>query len=161
MSEIGAAVAVRPAEAIDLDRVAALFDAYRQFYGATSNPAGARAFLADRLARDESVVLVALASRNGDDPAIAGFTQLYRSFSSVSLGTIVILNDLYVDPAWRRTGVARQLVDAATAWATRSGAIRLELATQHTNRSARTLYDALGFVADTEFAHLSLALPRT
>jgi ribosomal protein S18 acetylase RimI-like enzyme len=161
MSDAGAAVVVRAAAAVDVDRVAALFDAYRQFYGAESDVAAARTFLADRLARDESVVLVALASHDGGDPDLAGFAQLYRSFSSVSLGRIVILNDLYVDPAWRRSGVARRLVDEATAWATRSGAIRLELATQHTNRSARALYDALGFVADTEFAHLSLALRRT
>ncbi|TME71025.1 MAG: GNAT family N-acetyltransferase, partial [Chloroflexi bacterium] len=56
----------------DLDDVAPLFDGYRQFYGQPSDLAAARAFLAERLRRDESVIFVAIA-----DDVTLGFTQLY------------------------------------------------------------------------------------
>ena len=65
----------------DLDELVPLFDGYRQFYGRRSDPAGARAFLGDRIAREESVIYLAY---TGPREA-AGFTQLYPSFSSVSL----------------------------------------------------------------------------
>jgi GNAT superfamily N-acetyltransferase len=54
--------------------------------------------------------------------------------------------------------VAGRLVDAAAAFAREAGAARLELATQHGNRPALQLYLKKGFVADTEFTHLSLAI---
>jgi len=41
----------------------------------------------------------------------------------------------------------------------RVGALRLQLSTQLTNAPALRLYQSLGFVADQEFTHLSLALP--
>ena len=144
-----------------------LFDAYRQFYGATADVAAARTFLAARLARGESVVLLASHARSGgvaQAPAgsgaaeAIGFAQLYPSYSSVSLGAVVTLNDLFVEPSYRRAGVARSLVEAAAASAAHVGAIRLELATQFTNTPARRLYASLGFAPDLEFAHLSLAL---
>jgi hypothetical protein len=65
----------------ELEDLVPLFDAYRQFYGQRSDPAAAREFLRDRLERDESVIYVAYA----DGREAAGFTQLYPSFSSVSL----------------------------------------------------------------------------
>ena len=53
---------------IDLvDRVATLFDGYRQFYGQPSDPAGAAAFIRERVELDESVLFLSL--RNLDlDP---------------------------------------------------------------------------------------------
>ncbi|HEX6966404.1 MAG TPA: GNAT family N-acetyltransferase [Gemmatimonadaceae bacterium] len=160
-------IIVRCAGPADASLVAPLFDAYRRFYGMPPDLAGARTFLAERLARGESVVLLAHRMREGSpergtttagDDIPVGFVQLYPSFSSVSLGRIFVLNDLFVTPDHRRGGVARVLVEAAADYATHAGALRLELATQHANAPARRLYEALGFVADTEFMHLSLAL---
>ena len=45
-----------------LDALADLFDAYRRFYGQPADVPGARAFLAERLARNESAVFVATPS---------------------------------------------------------------------------------------------------
>jgi ribosomal protein S18 acetylase RimI-like enzyme len=153
-------VVVRYAEPADLDAVAPLFDAYRRFYGCEPDVAAARAFLADRLTREESVILVALLgeSSEGAGGAIAGFAQLYPSFSSVSLAPTLILNDLFVAAGARGQGIAGRLVDASVVHARRVGAVRLELATQHGNEPALRLYRAKGFVADNEFAHLSLSL---
>ena len=76
----------------DLEDVIPLFDEYREFYEAGSDHAAARAFLTERTERDESVIFLAYASPH--EPV--GFTQLYPSFSSVSLKRLWILNDLFV-----------------------------------------------------------------
>lgn len=134
---------VRRATLADLDRVGPLFDAYRQFYGQAPDPERAQAWLHERLARNEAVVL--LAER---DARAVGFTQLYPMFSSVRLARIWILNDLYVDASARRGGVARALLDAAAAFAREDGAARLMLETNRDNLAARALYRAAGWSED-------------
>jgi ribosomal protein S18 acetylase RimI-like enzyme len=151
--------AIERARVEDTDSIAPLFDAYRQFYGAAPDLRGARAFIAARLERDESVVLLARAlPRASDPPSAVGFAQLYPSFSSVSLGAIIVLNDLFVLPSWRRSSVARSLIAETVRHGERVGAIRIHLSTQRTNAPARRLYQSLDFIADQEFVHLSLAL---
>jgi ribosomal protein S18 acetylase RimI-like enzyme len=49
-------------------------------------------------------------------------------------------------------------MDAARAHAERTGACRIVLSTAHTNARARALYEALGYVPDTEFITYSLEL---
>lgn len=131
---------LRRAAPDDLDTVAPLFHRYRTFCGQPDEPARSRAFLAERLARGESAVL--LASRAG---TAAGFVQLYPMFSSVRLGRVWVLNDLFVEPAQRRRGVARALLDAAAGFARADGALRLELETTPDNRAAQALYRAAGW----------------
>jgi hypothetical protein len=74
-----------------VDLIAPLFDAYRQFYGQRADLEGGRQFLFERLQRGESVVFAVIEAEN-----TLGFTQLYPSFSSVSMKPIWILNDLFV-----------------------------------------------------------------
>lgn len=136
-------VAIRGIDESDLDRVAPLFDAYRQFYAQPADLARARTWLRERLQRDESVIL--LAERDGE---AVGFTQLYPMFSSVRTARIWILNDLYVDASARRGGVARALLDAAAAFARDAGAARLVLETGRDNLAARALYRAAGWSED-------------
>jgi ribosomal protein S18 acetylase RimI-like enzyme len=73
------------AEQVEL--VAPLFDAYRQFYNQLPDLDGARRFLVERLGRGESVIYVVV-----EGGRALGFTQLYPSFSSVSMRPIWILN---------------------------------------------------------------------
>ena len=150
---------IERARAEDSDFVAPLFDAYRQFYGAAPDLPGARAFITARLERAESVVLLARALSSASEPSSAvGFAQLYPSFSSVSLGPIIVLNDLFVLPSWRRSSVARSLIEETTRHGERAGAIRVHLSTQITNAPALRLYHSLDFVVDREFTHMSLDL---
>lgn len=145
----------------DAQHIAPLFDAYRQFYGAAPNLVAAQAFLTARLARAESVVLLARALTTGTQPGAAvGFAQLYPSFSSVSLGPIVVLNDLFVLSSWRRSSVARSLIAATVRHGERVGAIRIHLSTQNTNTPALDLYRSLDFDTDVEFTHMSLDVRR-
>lgn len=127
----------------DLDALALLFDAYRQFYGQPSDAAAARDWLRSRLRVGESMVLVA---RRGAD--MVGFVQLYPMFSSVRLARTWILNDLYVLPTNRRGGVARALMDAAADFARADGAAGIALETSRDNAAARALYRAAGWQED-------------
>jgi GNAT superfamily N-acetyltransferase len=112
---------VRRATLADLELIVPLFDAYRQFYERAQDLALAREFLRERLERDHSVIFLALRS----DGTAVGFTQLYPSFSSASARRIFILNDLFVDPGARRSGVGQQLLEAAAEFGRSAGAARL------------------------------------
>src|SRR5438067_13183988 len=90
------------AELGDVERLVPLFDAYRRFYRERSDPDGARAFLTDRLTRGESVIFLAIV-----DGAAAGFTQLYPSFSFVSMQRVWFHIDLFLGTGVCRGGVAR------------------------------------------------------
>ena len=138
----------------ELDAAAPLFDAYRQFYGQRSDVAAARAFLDERLRRDESVIFLAVEDKELGEAL--GFTQLYPSFSSVSLKRLWILNDLFVGPNVRRGGVGRRLLDRAREWAIETGAKGLVLATAVDNSKARALYESCGWKQDDEFHHYHL-----
>ena len=144
---------VRQATVDDVEQLVPLFDAYRQFYGRTSDVAAARAFLLARFANKESTLFIA----HEGDTAI-GFAHLYPSFSSVSLARIFILNDLFVQEQARRTRVASSLLSAAATFAVSLGAVRLSLSTAVTNEAARALYRSAGWKRDEQFCVYHLAL---
>lgn len=149
-----AQVNVRRAKPGDAERVAPLFDAYRQFYGLAPDPALSCRFIAERLERDESIVLLAQTAEG----AAVGFVQMYPTFSSLRAARVLVLYDLYVAPAARRSGVARSLMEAAVAEARTSGAVALTLQTARTNHAAQRLYESLGWKRDEEFCEYGLRL---
>jgi len=145
---------VRRATLHDLEHLVPLFDGYRQFYGKTSDMAVARQFLADRMSRGESVVLIA----EDCDGAAIGFVQLFPSFSSVLAAPIYVLSDLFVAPVARRRGVGTLLLKAAVETGRAARAVRLELSMAITNVSAQKLYEALGWKRDEEFYQYGLSI---
>lgn len=144
---------VRQATILDLEQLGPLFDRYRQFYGRASDVAAAREFLLARFTNKESTLLIA-----HEDERPVGFTQLYPSFSSVSLARIFILNDLFVHEHARRKGVASALMSAAVKFASTLGAVRLSLATAITNDAAQALYHSAGWKRDDQFLVYHLAI---
>ena len=134
---------IRRATFEDLDLVAPLFDGYRRFYGQPADIPRAKAFLRERLERNESTILLAMR-----DGTAAGFTQLYPLFSSVRTARLWLLNDLFVAEHARRGGVARALLDAAVAFAREQGAAGVMLETMRDNAPARALYRAAGWHED-------------
>lgn len=138
----------------DLDRLAPLFADYRVFYDQPRDVAAARAFLAERIAHNESVVFLAI----GDGDAAQGFIQLYPSFSSVRAARTWVLNDLYVAADARRRGVAQALLRAAESFAREDGALRLELETTHDNAAAQALYRQMGWEAHDDTLRFRLTL---
>ncbi len=145
-------VSIRRATSSDVDRLQPLYAGYRAFYRGAPDPEAERRFLTERLARDESVIF--LAERGG---ATVGFTQLYPTFSSVAMRPLWILNDLFVVPAARRSGVGAGLLRRAKEFARETGAEGLVLETAVDNPAQR-LYEAEGWARDTAFLHYELLL---
>ena len=147
---------IRRAGPADVETLAPLFDAYRQFYALPPDPALSRGYLRDRLQGDDSVVFIATI----DGGKAVGFVQLYPTYCSLAAARVFVLYDLWVQPDARRRGVARGLMDAAVARAVEAGAARLDLMTARDNVTARRLYEALGWIRDERFYTYSLRLPR-
>lgn len=147
-------VTIRIATVRDVNAVAPLFDAYRQFYAKPADLPLAARYLRDRIGADESIVLVA--ETGGRD--IVGFCQLYPTYSSLAVARICVLYDLYVAPAARRTGAGKALLIAAADHARREGFAQIELQTAKTNRAAQALYESLGWVCDEAFLTYNLVL---
>ena len=76
---------------------------------------------------------------------IISLAQEWRSFC---FGTrFGFVNAVYVKPEYRRRGVGRQLLDAATLWAREKGCVRVRL---RTSEEGRRLYESAGFVPGRE-----------
>jgi len=133
-------ITIKRATIADVLRVAPLFDAYRQFYGKPSDLKSASEFLRSRLFDCETVVYYA----TGENEHVAGFAQLFPSFSSVSLCRAWILNDLFVHPDFRARGVGHALMERAKQHCLEFGARQLWLQTDLTNDTAQRLYETVG-----------------
>ena len=135
---------VRPVAAGELPELLALIAAYQRFY-AVAEPDEERntAFFARFLAPSEAGML--LGAFDGEAvPAAQGFACLYWTFSSVSASDVVLLNDLYVRPECRGSGVGEALIAAARALARDRGAAYLRWYTAPDNRQAQRLYERVG-----------------
>lgn len=148
MSIDNASISYRFAMESDLPALGKLFDLYRVFYRQPSALPESSAFITQRFEQGDSRLIVAV-----KDDTLEGFTQLYPSFSSVSMKRLWILNDLYVDEAARKSGVGHGLLSAARDFARDDNAKGLILATENINVTAQALYDAFGYVKDTSFFH--------
>lgn len=148
---------VRRATVADADVVGELFDEYRQFYEQPPDRALATRFIRERLARGDSIVLVAGTEL---EPA-GGFCQIYPSYCSVAAAPIFILYDLYVRRSVRRGGIAKALLLAARGEAVAAKVARMDLQTAKTNTPARTLYESLGWELDVTFDTYHLRLQRS
>lgn len=130
-----------------------LLDQYRIFYGQKSNIGAAKQFLNKRITNDESIIFLAL---NGNKPI--GFTQLYKTFSSVSLEPSLILNDLYVNKSDRGRGVGQKLLQKAKEYCASGHYKGLALETA-VNNPAQKLYETMGWEKDTLCFHYFWSTP--
>lgn len=134
----------------DVELLLPLFDEYRVFYGGATDREGARAFLSERLKLEESVIFIAVEGE-GDDKHAGGFTQLYPSFSSVTMQRLWILNDLFVTAELRGHKLGSMLLEGARDFALSTHTKGLSLTTMKENEGAQRLYEAHGYLKDDEF----------
>ncbi|MDM5154780.1 GNAT family N-acetyltransferase [Bacillus sp. DX1.1] len=135
----------------DLEGVASVFNNYRTFYRQESNVEAAKTFLRKRIEHNESVIFVAV-----EDGEYLGFTQLYPSFSSISMKELWILNDLFVQEGNRGSGIGKKLLEAARNFALENGAKGLKLQTEIDNIAAQRLYAENGYMRDNHYFHYEL-----
>ena len=69
-------------------------------------------------------------------------------------GELLGLGAMWVDPAVRRQGIGRALIDAALGWARAAGATRAELWVTQGGEAAEGIYEAAGFKATSELEPL-------
>jgi ribosomal protein S18 acetylase RimI-like enzyme len=137
------------ASILDLDQLAPLFNAYRQFYGCADNVPEARAFLAERLATGDSKIYLA---RNALGETLA-FAQVFASFSSISLCRSWVLNDLYVQPGYRGQHIGEALLAQVEKEARAAGIGMLTMETGPENVRAHRIYQKMGYVREMGYLH--------
>ena len=130
-----------------LDDLVPLFDGYRIFYRQDSNKQAARNFLKERLTKQDTIIYIAYL----DNKAVA-FTQLFSSFSSVSMQVLYILNDLFVDQNYRKQKIGVALLNKAKQLCREKNYKGLTLQTETTN-PAQHLYESLGWKKDNDLQY--------
>ncbi|WBL13743.1 GNAT family N-acetyltransferase [Sutcliffiella sp. NC1] len=139
----------------DVGGVSNLFNLYRMFYNQPSDLEGARSYITERMEKGDSVIFVAKI-----DDEYVGFTQLYPTFSSISMKKAWILNDLYVDEQARGQGVGEKLLQRAKELAVQTGAKSISLSTALDNYTAQRLYEKNGYERDEHFYQYELSLSK-
>jgi len=130
-----------------------LFDRYRAHYGQPMDRDRSRAWLTDATTSGPMRAFLAQV-----DEVAAGICLIAICPASLTLGEFWMVRDLFVDPRWRRTGVARGLLDAVRTAARERGALRLTLQTEDDNVAALRLYERYGFAPVAGLRHLVLSL---
>jgi len=132
----------------NIEQLLQLFEGYRSFYKQEKNTEAAKSFLESRFQLKDSVIFLAFDSTN----KAVGFTQLYPSFSSVSMQRTYILNDLFVSSEVRGKGVGEALLNHAKQFAIDNKSKGLTLETEIDN-PAQKLYERLGWKKDKDVFH--------
>ena len=124
----------------DLPELLPLVRGYCDFYEASPSDESllslSRALIADP--EREGVQLLAR-----DGPPV-GFATVYWSWATTSAERIGVMNDLFVAPEARGSGVAEALIDACCAECAGHGAGKLTWQTAPDNERAMKVYDRVG-----------------
>jgi GNAT superfamily N-acetyltransferase len=126
----------------DLDDLLPLMRGYCDFYEVSPSDdallALSRALIAEP--EREGVQLIA---RDAAGRAV-GFATVYWTWQTLSASRLAVMNDLFVAPEGRGTGVAADLIAACSERAAGHGATRLAWQTAKDNHRAQAVYDRLG-----------------
>jgi GNAT superfamily N-acetyltransferase len=130
----------------DLQELLPLMRSYCDFYDTAPSDEQlldlSRALLTD--AELEGVQVIARDERM----VAAGFATVFWSWDTTEGARIGVMNDLFVAPEARGSGVADRLVEACVERCKRRGAVRLEWQTAPDNARAQAVYDRLGGVRE-------------
>ena len=140
-------VSIERAVAGDLDAVLPLVAGYRIFYRQQAQPEHERAFVHANLEDERSVIFIAYEDRA--DPS--GFVQLFQTYSTVWLGPQLILEDLFVKPEARGSGIASKLLERALQYAREIEAVGMFLETAMDNHTAQSVYERAGWTREGKF----------
>lgn len=135
---------VRPAEARDIEVLAALLEEMDRFYDATAiEPIEARLRqIAETLFADPPTAHALLAWQDDAPVGLATYSFLWPA---VGLTRSLFLKELYVTETRRRTGTGRLLMQSLFDLAARHGCSRVEWMTDDVNAPAQQFYDAQGY----------------
>ena len=148
-------MSVRPATEADLPALLPLVRAYADFYKSDPTDDGlermCKALIADPV--NEGTLLAGCA----DDGSVVGFAAMGWKWSSLRGARVAYLEDLFIDPGSRGTGLADELIAACAERARGRGAPAMLWLSLPDNGRARAVYDRVGAHAD-EFVEYELEL---
>ncbi len=130
---------VRAAVAGEVERVMGMYEWLFAPPGSVPplwDPGRAREAIAEAIAGEESVILVA-----EHRAELLGFCSAYIDLNSVRYGLRCWVEDLAVSPEHRSEGSGKALLDAAKAWARERGATHLELDSGRARTDAHRFYE--------------------
>ena len=128
----------------DLADLLPLVRAYCDFYEVAPSDDALLA-LSRALIADPSREGLQFIARDGDGRAL-GFATIFWTWSTLSAARTATLNDIYVHPDGRGTGLAEQLIAACRERSREHGAVSLDWQTAKDNHRAQKVYDRVGAV---------------
>jgi ribosomal protein S18 acetylase RimI-like enzyme len=142
----------------DLDDLLLLIRGYCEFYEVAPSDAALRA-LSLTLIENPDTAGIQLIAR-GDDGAAIGFATLYWTFSTLAASAIGLMNDLYVSPKARGSGVGGALIEGCETECAARGLPILEWETAPDNARAQALYDRFAAARSEWIAYTLEVTPR-
>jgi GNAT superfamily N-acetyltransferase len=135
-------VTIERVAAADLADLMPLLRAYCDFYRVDPSDEALRAVTSALIADPEHEGVQLMAR---DDAGVAvGFATVYWSWSTLRATRIGVLNDLFVAPEARGSGVAETLIEAGRAECAARGAGELSWQTAKDNSRAQAVYERIG-----------------
>jgi GNAT superfamily N-acetyltransferase len=134
-------VQIRPAHLNDVPLIMDLIRQLADYERAPEAVTGSEAELSEALFGEDAVAEAVIAELEG---RAAGFAVFYRTFSTWLCRPGLWLEDLFVLPAERRSGVGRALLEHLAQLALARGYARLEWSALKWNTPAIDFYDAIG-----------------
>lgn len=145
-------IIIRPLAAGDGAAWQPLWDGYLGFYRTEVSAAVTEATWR-RLLDPDVAMFGRVAERNG---ALSGILHAVLHLNTWSDRPVCYLEDLFVAPEARCTGVARRLIEALAEEGRRAGWFRIYWMTHNDNHAARAVYDRITSV--TKFVRYDLPL---
>ena len=141
----------------DLDDLAPLMRGYCDFYEVSPSDGSLRALALTLIEHPDTSGLQLIARGDGGEPV--GFATIFWSYSTLSASAIGVMNDLYVAPDARGSGLGAELIRACEAECASRGVEILEWETAPSNARAQSVYDRFDAVR-SEWVAYTLAVTR-
>ena len=137
---------IRPAQAADADAVFAMLQRFVMSYD-PDRDAFAPSF-ASMIDAQDVALLVA-----DDGGTLGGYVMAFEFATLFANGSVVQIEELFMEEAGRGAGTGRALVQAVVDWARTRDAVEVTVPT----RRAGAYYEGLGFERTAEYYHVRLS----
>lgn len=132
---------IEPVDDRNLNEVLPLIRKYFKFYEVTNiNDEKNREFFSQFGEQSNKGCLFGY-RKNGE---LVAFATVYFGYASSILSKIAIMNDLYTLEEHRSCGIASELIQHCEKYAKKNNAVRLQWVTGAGNKTAQSVYKALG-----------------
>jgi GNAT superfamily N-acetyltransferase len=148
-------ISIQPVRVVDLPLLLPMMRAYCDFYEVTPRDdrlvALCRALIDDP--QEGSQMLARGVGPDGDLGDPLGFATIFWTWQTLDAARVGVMNDLYVVPDARGSGVGRGLIEHCRGLCRKRGAAKLVWETAPDNTTAQRLYDGIGAESSTWLAY--------